>query len=103
MRITVSTEGGIANFPGLQRPVSFSVDELPSAQQSELRSLIDQCDFFNLPAHPERPAAGAADYRTYVITVETPERTHTLTVHEPVKDERLRRLVQLVRSMRLTR
>jgi len=48
MRITVSTEGGIANFPGLQHPVSLSVDELPSAQQSELRSLIDQCDFFNL-------------------------------------------------------
>ena len=103
MRITLKTEGGLAHFPGLQQPVSVALPELPSETQAQLRKLIEACDFFNLPQRPAAPAPGAADYRTYVITVETGEKAHTVTVHEPVKDEHLRQLIQLVRSMRGSR
>jgi len=103
MRITLFTEGGLAHFPGLQQPVAVSVEELPSESQTQLRTCIDSTDFFNLPSQPDPPAAGAADYRTYVITVETPQRTHTVTVHEPVKDECMRRLIQLLRGVRRDR
>ena len=101
MRISLSTEGGIANFPGLNRPISFSVDELPSKLQSELRRLIDAAGFFELPAQCDPPPPGAGDYRTYTLTVQTPEHTHTVKVHDPVGDERLRRLIQFVRAARV--
>jgi hypothetical protein len=79
------------------------VEELPSESQTELRGCIDAADFFNLPSQPDPPAPGAADYRTYVITVETSERTHTVTIHEPVKDESMRRLIQFLRGVRTNR
>jgi hypothetical protein len=103
MRISLTTEGGIANFPGLHRPVSFALNELPIEPQGELRQLIDAADFFNQPAEPLPPAAGAADYRTYTITVQTPERCHTVRLHDPIADERMRRLIQFVRGIHVTR
>jgi emfourin len=99
MQITLTTQGGIASFPGLQRPVTVSLDQLAPDMQTELRKLIDACDFFNLPEHLDPPARGAADYRTYVITVQAPQRTHTVTLTDPVKDARMQRLIQLVRDM----
>ena len=103
MRITLATEGGLAHFPGLQQPVAVALEELPSESQTLLRTCIDSADFFNLPAQPDPPAPGAADYRTYVITIETPQRTHTVTLHEPIKDAQLRRLIQLLREARTNR
>ena len=103
MRITLFTEGGLAHFPGLHRPVAISLEELPSESQTQLRSCIDSADFFNLPSQPQPPTPGAADYRTYVITIETPQRTHTVAVREPVKDECMRRLIQLLRSVHRNR
>jgi hypothetical protein len=103
MRVTLKIEGGIASFPGLQQPVSVAVDTLPSKPQAQMRSLIADCDFFNLPPRLDAPAPGAADYRTYVITVETAQQTHTVTVHDPVRDERLQRLIQLLRASRNAR
>ena len=103
VRITLKTEGGLAHFPGLQQPVQVAVPALPNEAQSQLHNLIEACDFFNLPERPARPAPGAADYRTHVITVETAHKTHTVTVYEPVKDEHLRQLIQLVREMRASR
>ena len=99
MQITLTTQGGIANFPGLQRPVTVSLDQLAPDMQTELRKLVDECDFFNLPEHLDPPARGAADYRTYVITVQAPQRTHTVMVTDPVKDARIQRLIQLMREL----
>jgi len=103
MRITLVTEGGLAHFPGLQQPVAVAVEQLPSESQTEVRRCIDAADFFNFPSQPDPPAPGAADYRTYVITVETSERSHTVTIHEPVKDECMRRLIQFLRGIRTNR
>jgi hypothetical protein len=99
MQITLTTQGGIASFPGLQRPVTVSLDQLAPDMQTELRKLVDACDFFNLPEHLDPPARGAADYRTYVITVQAPQRTHTVMVTDPVKDARIQRLIQLMREL----
>ena len=83
--------------------MAVSVEELPSESQTQLRTLHRLGRFLQSPLQPDPPAPGAADYRTYVITVETPQRTHTVTVHEPVKDEYMRRLIQLLRGVRTNR
>jgi len=100
MRITLKIEGGIAHFPGLQQPLSVAVDSLPAAEQSQMRELLSACDFFHLPARLDVPAPGAADYRTYIITVQTAQQTHTVTVYDPVRDQRLQELIQLIRATR---
>jgi len=100
MRIILKTEGGFAHFPGLQQPLAVSVQDLPQELQTQLRNCITGADFFNLPSQPDPALPGAADYRTYIITVQIPQRTHTVTIHEPIKDEPLRQLIQLLRGIR---
>jgi hypothetical protein len=79
MRIRFETEGGIGDFPGSparNKPTIIDTDDLPPREIEELD---------RLPAVSE-PPRGAADYFRYTISVTTPERSHIVTLTDPIED-----------------
>jgi Emfourin len=98
MQVIFQTEGGIAQFPNLSRPVTIDGDRLPDGQGAELEKLLEAARFFDRPAEVGSPARGAADYRRYTITVDAGGRRHTLRLVEPVSDPDLQRLVRFLQA-----
>lgn len=99
MRITLTTEGGLAFFPGLARPVTLDDATLPPEQSAELRRRIVAADFFNQPPVAGTPPPGAADYRTYTLTIEGADRTNTVRMTDFTQDPALRDLLRYVQSL----
>ena len=91
--------GGVGFFPGLAAPKNIDVDALPEADRTTLKSLIDAAAFLSLPSRVPA-ASGAADYRTYEITVEDGGRRHTVAVSDPVENPALRNLIDKLRAWR---
>jgi hypothetical protein len=98
MRVHFQMSGGVGFFPGLAAPRTVDVDSLPDRDQQSLREALDTAQFFSLPPRIAAPA-GAADHRTYRITIEDGARHHTVSVAEPVASAPLQQLVQVVRSL----
>lgn len=98
MRIQFSSTGGIAHFPGLAKPLTIDSAQMQAADAKKLEQLIVAARFFELPAKVGSPQAGAADYRTYTITVESGEQRHTVEAVEPIEDVSLSELVAFLRE-----
>lgn len=98
MQIELEMEGGLAHMPGLVRPVAIPLDQVPAAEAQEIRDLVAATGFFDLPAQVAAPAARGADRRSFIVTVTEDGRRHTVTVTEPIEDERIRRLVRLIET-----
>ena len=98
MRVRFKVEGGIAFFPGLNRPVEIDTDELPEGEAAELKRRVGEARFFDLPTEVGEQRPGAADLRRYEITVEDGAHSHTVSVAEPVEDLNLRALVEGLRT-----
>ena len=77
MRVQFQMSGGVAFFPGLAKPTTIDVGALDEATQRELGELVRNADFFGLAPELSAPR-GAADYRTYTITIEDDGRSHTV-------------------------
>ncbi len=99
MRVQFQTEGGIAHFPGLSKPVTIDDAQLAQQDAAELHRLLGAARFFDLPAATRTrasaatPARGAADYRQYTISVEDGDRRHTIRLADPIEDPDLQALV----------
>ncbi len=78
MRIEVRTEGGLAYFPGLSKPVIVDSAQLAPADAAELERRVEDAHFFTLQAKYSEPPRGAADYRRYTITIEDAGRRHSV-------------------------
>jgi hypothetical protein len=98
MRVIFQTEGGIAHFPGLSRPVTIETEELPEEEAAELRRLLEAARLLDRPAQIGKPARGAADYRQYAITIEADNRTYTVRLTDPVEDPDLQRLLRFLQG-----
>jgi hypothetical protein len=98
MRIQFITEGGIAHFPGLSKPVIVDSDQLPAGEAAELTRLVEAARFFDLPAVVGKPPRGAADYYQYSITIEHAGRRHTVQLTDFVEDTYLRQLLDFLRA-----
>ena len=98
MRVTFQTEGGIAHFPGLSRPVTIETDQMPEGKAAELRELVGAARLPDRPAHMGRAAPGAADHRQYTITVEADNRQYTVRMTEPIEDPALQRLLRFLQD-----
>lgn len=96
MRIAFSMDGGIASFPGLRRPVTLDCDHLPPQRAARLRELVDDAHFFSAPAPAHKTPA--PDARAYTIEIDDGRQCRTLTLREPIADERLRALVAEIRD-----
>lgn len=97
MRVLFAIEGGMAYFPGLSRPMVLDSDDMPEADAAELERLLDEVDFFALPAASHTMPKGAADYRQYTMTVEQGQRHHTVRAFDPITDPCLNALVEFLR------
>jgi hypothetical protein len=93
MRITFHSDGGFGYFPGLSRPVTLDTTELPGDEAARIEGLVRAAAFFERPAEGRAAAPGAADHRTYTISVDDGARAHTVTVTDPVEDPGLDALI----------
>jgi hypothetical protein len=98
VRIEFKTEGGIAHFPGLSKPIVIDTAQLPEDKSKALEALIDAARFFDLPAAVGQPRPGAADYRTYSITVTDGARRHSIKAYDPIENDALRALIDALRT-----
>ena len=98
MRIDFKTEGGIAHFPGLSRPVVIDSQALSEEEAAELTHLLETARFFERPTVVGEPPPGAADYRRYTITVEDGGRQHTVQLADPVEDPALQQLLRFLQG-----
>jgi len=98
VRIQLSQEGGLAAFPGLSRPRSVELSELPAEQAEAIEHGLRDARFRELPAVVGGGSASkGADQRRYTLTVEEGPRRHSVELVEPVEDPRLRELLSLVK------
>jgi hypothetical protein len=98
MHIEFKTEGGVAHFPGLARPTVIESAQLSESDAHELERLVEAAQFF--ARSPEETVAprGAADYQSYVITIDTGRQRHTVRVSDLSADPDLKALVAFLRS-----
>jgi len=78
MRITFKTEGGIAYFPGLAKPYVFDSADLGKKDAKTLQTLIENANFFALPATIGKTAPGAADMQQQTLTIEDGAKSKTV-------------------------
>jgi hypothetical protein len=98
MRIQFKTEGGFAYIPGLNKPVTIDLDELPEQEADELQQLLQTARFFELPQRLGMPSPKAADMQQYKITVERQEGSHTVQLSDMSDDPHLRKLVDVLKA-----
>jgi hypothetical protein len=98
MKIVFETSGGFVFIAALDRPVTIDTAQMDPQTAHELTALIQSARFFDRPAELA-PPAGAADYRTYTITVDDGRRVHTVRFTDPISDEALGQLVSRLRKL----
>lgn len=97
MRVEMRTEGGLAFFPGLNKTIVVDSQQLPEEVAVILKQQVAAVDFFALPTQLGKLAAGAADCRSYFVTVEENGKRHAVELIEPVADEKLQRLLAFLK------
>ena len=98
MTITLEMSGGFAPVPALSNPLAIDTAQIEPQARTELESLVRLSRFFDQPSRPI-PAKGAADYRTYTITVQDGPRVSTIQLTDPITDINLEQLVSRLRIM----
>lgn len=98
MHIELSQTGGVAYFPGLSKPESLDVENLPEAEQEELQRLIEAAGFFNLPDTVGMPARGSADYQYFILKIDDAGRQRTIHALVPLENAPLRKLIERIQS-----
>ncbi len=99
MKINFQTSGGFAHLPALSKPSTIDTSEIDSNIASQLESLVRESRFFELPTRVSTVAKGAADHRTYTITIEDSNHTHTIQLTDPITDSSLQQLVNQLRMI----
>lgn len=99
MKITIETSGGFAPLPALSKPITIDTTTLDPQLARQLESLVQDAAFFDRPASVDTTAKGAADYRTYIITIQDGPRIHTTRFTDPIRDLSLERLVSHLQTL----
>ena len=79
-------------FMGRKVSVSIDLDDLPDEQADLLDDLLDEADFFELPADLTRPAM--PDAFTYNITISSDKGQHSVRVSDTMAPDDLRPLLE---------
>jgi len=97
MRVHFERSGG---FGGLQLTITIESDTLSEDEQQQLRRLIEEADFLNLPAALSDSGA-AVDQFVYTVTVESVDRRHSVRTSEAAAPATLQPLLDwLTRAAR---
>lgn len=79
-------------FMGRKVTANFDLHELPEDQAEALEEMLDEADFFELPADLTRPPM--PDAFTYTITVHREVRQHSIRVSDATAPDDLRPLLE---------
>jgi hypothetical protein len=79
-------------FMGRKVTTTIDLEELPEDQAKALEELLDEADFFELPADLTRQPM--PDAFTYTITVATEVRRHSVRVSDTTAPDDLRPLLE---------
>jgi hypothetical protein len=99
MRVTMVVDGGFAFIPGLRAPRVFDTSTMTRQEADALRLLVDATGFRSLPTEVGAAPAGAADFQSYVITIEEPGWARTVRVLDPVREPALANLIAFLSSL----
>jgi len=91
--------GGFAHLPTLSKPFIIDTAQINTQNAYQLETMVRESDFFNQPAHVDSKTKGAADYRTYTITVEDGTNVHSVQLTDPIEDAKLQKLVSQLQLM----
>lgn len=91
--VRVETDGGFAAIPGLNRPFEIDASQLEPADAATLDDALTELGFYDRSTASVAPSPGAADYRSYTITVSRGGQSHTARFAEPIPDPKTRQLV----------
>jgi hypothetical protein len=98
MRIELQREGGIAFFPGLNRPIVMDTDTMIEEEANKLKELVTSARIFDCPLQIGTARPGAADYRMFTLLITDGSQQRTIKVIEPVEDVHLRALIQYLQQ-----
>lgn len=89
-------------FMGRKVSVTIDLDDLPDEQAELLDDLLDEADFFELPADLTRTAM--PDAFTYIITISSHKGQHSVRVSDTTAPDDLRPLLdELGKQARMRR
>jgi hypothetical protein len=94
VRITLKRSGG---FGGIRTTASLDLSKLPKKKIAEAQALIDAVKFFDLPSSI-RPDHPQPDRFQFELTIETDNRTHTVSIAEEAASKELRALLAWVQK-----
>lgn len=99
MEVTYERTGG---FAGMRMTASFELDELPEQEAANIRALLHEAHFHELPEQiVGKP--GMADQFTYRITVTEETFHHTVTSGDASMPPGLQPLIELLSRMARSR
>jgi hypothetical protein len=93
MRIILERSGGFAAVPALSRTIVVDTAELSPELASEIERLAAAARIGNRSNSASR-SAGAADLRTYRLTIDGERRANVLEFSDPIEDAALDALVR---------
>lgn len=98
MHIEFRSMGGLAYFPGLNKPTVIDSEALGEEEAAELYKLVDKACFFDLPPIVGTPRRGAADYKQYMILIKHADCSNSVQVNEPVDNAALKALIDFLKT-----
>ncbi len=95
MHIDFTRTGG---FAGMRLTTSVDTANLPPDQATNLQKLMDDAQFFDLPAKlmPDKPMPDRFEYH---VTVSSDQQTHTIDVNDAAVPQSLRPLLNYLTTM----
>ena len=100
MKVTFEVSGGFVALPGVQEPRSIDTATVDVALSDQVEAILRDVVFFEMPARLDTSQPGAADYFVYTITVRDGDRVHSVTLTDPVADERMAHLINILKTDR---
>jgi hypothetical protein len=95
MKVYFESSGG---FAGLHTSIILDTDSINSEDAQQLRDLITNSNFFDLPSESSQPKPGSADYMRYKITVHSDEQIHTVKTNDTTMPSKLSPLIKFLQS-----
>ncbi len=99
MHIDFTRSGG---FGGLRLSVSIDIEQLAVDEAANVKKLIDQAGFFDLPARLDT-SQNEVDRFEYRISITAADRSHTVVMSDAAVPDRVQPLIDHLTTLARTR
>ncbi|WP_394753844.1 protealysin inhibitor emfourin [Crenothrix sp.] len=104
MRVEFMAEGGIAYFPNLSKPIVIDSRDLSQNDAIQLKEWVDETHFFTMSPQSGKFTPGAADFRSYTITIEDDKgKKHSVKLTDPVVDPNMQQFLHFLKELAKSR